>query len=233
MEQEKIFLVEYAKNLFVEDNNNKCVGFVRHFDDTVLSVTGGLFELLGYKNSFDIVGLNLDDLFAKNSNYSYFDIATDHEKLKQGAGIVDIIIKLKSMGSLVLFSLIPIQYNNKYIGYYAVGRNTRIPSYMELMLLHTKKPKFIKKKELANIILNEKEKVILFLLISGFTQNEIAEYLGCSRGFVGKMIAKRICPKFGLVGSSTKLLVQQAILHGVLDSIPEEITQGFKAIHCA
>ena len=94
MEQEKIFLVEYAKNLFVEDSNNKCVGFVRHFDDTVLSVTGGLFELLGYKNSFDIVGLNLDDLFAKNSNYSYFDIATNHEKIKHSTNLCTYILKL-------------------------------------------------------------------------------------------------------------------------------------------
>jgi hypothetical protein len=230
MEQEKIFLVEYTKNLFAENSN--CISFVRHVDGEVLYVSDKLSDLLNYnKENFDTIELDLDNLFAENSNYNYSDIKKDQERLKQGVEIVDIVITLKSISNLLLLSLIPIQYQGKYIGYYAVARNVHIPSYMELILFHTKNPKFRKIDKRSSIALSEQEREILFLLISGFTQEEIAEYFECSRGFIGKLIAKKICPKFGIIGSSTKLLVGRTLLYGVLDTIiPERITNELNSI---
>ena len=46
---EKIFLVEYTKNLFAENSN--CISFVRHVDGEVLYVSDKLSDLLNYNQA--------------------------------------------------------------------------------------------------------------------------------------------------------------------------------------
>ncbi len=233
MEQEKSFLLDFAKNLFTNTDKTSNYGIVRHINGDIVLATQGLCELVGFSSPDEITHMNAELLFEETSNYTKQNLRINNEKLKNGSGIVDVLIKMNNSESLMLFSLIPINYTDgRCIGCYSVGRNTNFPSYKEMVLMHTKKIRSMDTKVLPKIELTEKERIILFLLIAGFTQEEVAEYLECSRGFIGKFIAQSMCPKFGLIGSSTKLLVQRAIYNGVLGEIPEEITSNLNAIYC-
>lgn len=233
MEHEKQFLLNFAQHLFAKTNSANNYAFVRHINGDIIIATQGLCDIVGIQSQNEVVNLQSLDFFERFSNYTRHDLEITNEKLQQGSGIVDVLIKLKNSDKLMLFSLIPINYvDGRCIGCYAVGRNANFPSYKELILIHTKNTTQIDTKELPEIELTDRDKVILFLLIAGFTQEEIADYMKCSRGFVGKYIAQSLCPKFGLIGSSTKLLVQRAIFNGVLNEIPEEITNELNAICC-
>lgn len=61
------------------------------------------------------------------------------------------------------------------------------------------------------IHLSNRQEEILFLIMIGFSQREIAVFLKISRGTVAKIIAQDICPKFKINGSSTKLLIEKAL----------------------
>ncbi len=61
-----------------------------------------------------------------------------------------------------------------------------------------------------DIHLSNRQEEILFLIMMGFSQREIATFLKISRGTVAKIIAQDICPKFNINGSSTRLLIEKA-----------------------
>ncbi|MFN8769695.1 MAG: sigma factor-like helix-turn-helix DNA-binding protein [Neisseriaceae bacterium] len=145
----------------------------------------------------------------------------------QGADIIDVIVKFKDIERLVLFSSIPIKLDNgKIVGVQVIGRFANLPSHMEIILKHSQ-PNALAITELPMTVeLNNREQMIVYLLIAGFTQEEIGKYLGYSRGHIAKIIATAICPKFGLKGSSTKRLIKLAVYHSVLNNkIPEDIAE--------
>lgn len=60
------------------------------------------------------------------------------------------------------------------------------------------------------IKLSKREHEILFILMAGISQYEAAQFLNITRGTVSKILTDKICPKFGVHGSNTKLLVEKA-----------------------
>ena len=70
------------------------------------------------------------------------------------------------------------------------------------------------------IQLTEKEELILFMLVGGYSQQEIGSFLNLSRSAILKTIAEQLCPKFGLEIVSTKLLIEKAIALGLANFIP-------------
>lgn len=73
------------------------------------------------------------------------------------------------------------------------------------------------------IFLTEIEETILFLLISNYSQQEIAQLLKYSRKKVVKIIAESLCSKFELPVLSTKLLINKAIAKGYSMIIPTKL----------
>ena len=126
----------------------------------------------------------------------------------------------------------PIHLNDgSLVGIHAIGRPFNLPSHMEILLKHSRISLQECRKLNQSVELSSKEQMILFLLIAGFTQEEVGEYLGYSRGHIAKTIATEICPKFGLHGSSTKMLVRLAVFNGVLShKIPEDIADDLEAL---
>ena len=58
--------------------------------------------------------------------------------------------------------------------------------------------------------LTPRQQEIVYLLANGLSQVAIASKLGLARGSVANTISEQICPKFGIAGSSTKLLFIKA-----------------------
>lgn len=232
MEKELLYLLEFSKNLYKGKNLDNCISFVRRLDGELVFVSPGLCRMLGYQSFEEILQKNFYVLLEQHSNYSKENMLITNDKLIQGCEIVDVVVKIKNSENLLLFSLMPIHLEDgTIVGVYAIGRYTNLPSHMEILLKHSKFATTIYDKVDMNIELSSRDQIIVFLLVAGFTQEEVAQYLGCSRGHIAKVIATEICPKFGLKGSSTKGLVKLAIQSGVLNSkIPEDIADKLKVL---
>ncbi len=76
-----------------------------------------------------------------------------------------------------------------------------------------------------SITLTEKEELILFMLIGGYSQQEIGEFLAVSRSYISKLISEGLCAKFGLTLVSTKLLIDKAISLGFANFIPNKFIE--------
>lgn len=75
---------------------------------------------------------------------------------------------------------------------------------------------------LTNIQLSEQEELVIFMLIGGYSQQEIADFMKISRGMVSKIIAEKLCVKFEMTIISTKLLIEKAVSCGFANIIPEK-----------
>jgi DNA-binding CsgD family transcriptional regulator len=87
-------------------------------------------------------------------------------------------------------------------------------------LLNNKK---VSENTISNIKLSRREEEVLFLLISGITQGQIAEILEIKRETVAAIIRNQLRVKFLLPLVNTKLLIETAIARGFPDSIPESL----------
>ncbi|HMT02967.1 MAG TPA: hypothetical protein PKD00_06605 [Burkholderiales bacterium] len=77
--------------------------------------------------------------------------------------------------------------------------------------------------DVAPIIpLTENEELILFMLIAGYSQQEIGVLLNYSRSYIVKIIAEGLCVKFGLPALSTKALIDKAVSMGYALFIPNK-----------
>ncbi|MBY0379038.1 MAG: hypothetical protein K2P99_01415, partial [Burkholderiales bacterium] len=197
-----------------------------------VSICDNLCRILGTNTPDEFAQKNIYELLLIHSNCSKDIILSHVGKLKQGADIVDFVVKFKENENLILFSLVPININDASLArIQAIGRPFNLPSHMEILLKHSRISLQGYRKLTQSIDLSSKEQMILFLLIAGFTQEEVGKYLGYSRGHIAKTIAVEICPKFGLCGSSTKMLVRLAVFNGVLShKIPEDIADELEAI---
>jgi hypothetical protein len=77
------------------------------------------------------------------------------------------------------------------------------------------------------INLADRQHEIVYLLANGFTQSEVAQILNISRGSVANIVSEQICPKFKIAGSSTKLLIDQAIALGLNKTMPSGLYKPF------
>jgi len=74
-----------------------------------------------------------------------------------------------------------------------------------------------------SIDLSIRQHEILFLLLVGMSQTEIALILGIKRGTVSTIIGSQLCPKFGIHGSNTKLLLHKAKELNIEDYVPPSL----------
>lgn len=72
--------------------------------------------------------------------------------------------------------------------------------------------------------LSDEESKVLSLLILGYSQAQIATALNRSRTYVAtKIIGEKLCPKFGVSGFSSRVLVDKAIAQGYANFIPKNL----------
>ncbi len=122
-----------------------------------------------------------------------------------------------------LVTYIPIYHTNKQvIGMQSFSVDSRFLSFQEHM--NFEKAEVVSHKDYqTEKSLTPRELEIMFLLANGVTQEQIAQILGISRGTVAAIIGNQLCVKFGIPGSSTKLLAQVAIKNGYYQYVPRTL----------
>lgn len=64
---------------------------------------------------------------------------------------------------------------------------------------------------------------ILYLLLQGIPQEYAAQILNIKRGTLARIVSENLCPKFGIHGSNTKLLIKKAQELGLQDYMPRSL----------
>lgn len=231
MENKLLNVLKRNKQLYSNGRLNNGFNFISHLNGELAFASERLCKKLGHPYYKEINCKKFGELLEKYSNYSQTTMLNNIQQLIEGADIIDVVVKFKNSQQLILFTLMAIKLDDgTMVGVQAFGRDIKLLSHMEIILNHSS-PKLSPPDDLpVGIDLNSREQMIVSLLIAGFTQVEIGEYLQCSRGHVAKLIATEICPKFGIKGSSTKRLVKLAIYHNVLNhKIPEDLADRLGA----
>lgn len=121
-----------------------------------------------------------------------------------------------------LVTLIPI-FNDagNVVAIQSIALNYRLSGYHEYIqnLLEQKKAQI----DTPQIKLSKREEEVLFLLIFGITQEQIAVILEVKRETVASIIRNQLRVKFSLSVASTKLVVETALSYGFPFAIPESL----------
>jgi hypothetical protein len=231
MENKLLNVLKQNKHLYSGGRLNSGFNFISHLNGELAFASERLCKKLGYMSYKEMNYKKFGDLLEKYSNYSKAIMLNNIQQLIEGAEIIDVVVKFKNSQQLILFTLMAIKLNDgTIVGVQTFGRDIKLLSHMEIILNHSASKPSPPDELPVDIDLNSREQMIISLLIAGFTQVEIGEYLQCSRGHVAKLIATEICPKFGIKGSSTKRLVKMAIYHNVLNNkIPEDLADRLGA----
>jgi hypothetical protein len=123
-------------------------------------------------------------------------------------------------------------FQGKVIGKKETDVPLQLVSHRDLVEKHFKRynVELVALENITGLIsLNEKEEVVLFMLIGGYSQLEIGDLLGVSRSYVLKIISENLCVKFGLTIASTKLLIEKAIMLGFANFIPSKFLSTLNA----
>ncbi len=121
-----------------------------------------------------------------------------------------------------LMTFIPIfDDNGNVVAIQSIALNYRLAGYHEYIqniLEQQKEPM-----DTLHVKLSKREEEVLFLLICGITQEQIADILEVKRETVASIIRNQLRIKFALPMASTKLVVETALSHGFPFSIPESL----------
>ncbi|MBX9865600.1 MAG: LuxR C-terminal-related transcriptional regulator [Burkholderiales bacterium] len=122
-----------------------------------------------------------------------------------------------------LITFLPIfNPQGRVVALQSIAFNYRIAGYNEYIqnLLNQKKSTAI---DIPELKLSKREEEVLFLLICGITQEQIAEMLEVKRETVAAIIRNQLCIKFSLSIVNTKLLIATALTYGFPFGIPESL----------
>lgn len=85
-------------------------------------------------------------------------------------------------------------------------------------------PKILaRKSQPLTIKLTSRQHEILYLLLIGMSQTEVAFTLGIKRGTVSAIISNSLCPKFNIHGTNTTLLLNKARKMHIHDGMPASL----------
>jgi hypothetical protein len=121
-----------------------------------------------------------------------------------------------------LMTLIPVfNETGHVVAIQSLALNYRLAGYHEYIqnLLEQKKAQV----DTPQIKLSKREEEVLFLLICGITQEQIAVILEVKRETVASIIRNQLRVKFSLSVAGTKLVVETALSYGFPFSIPESL----------
>lgn len=175
----------------------------------IIFATNKVAKSFGFNNWLQIKDKKLIELSTKNEEL-FKEIEHIRELVINKQQVIDYLYFAESSKSfeVQLVSHVPIfMPDGEVVGSSSTSRRFWLfnPKYL-FNRLH-KKPLIIEKND---IHLSNRQEEILFLIMMGFSQREIAVFLKISRGTVAKIIAQDICPKFKIDGASTKLLIEKA-----------------------
>lgn len=185
---------------------------------------------IGYDDHNELIGKNIQDVMGGVTKGYQNDVFPKVNHAVGQGHMVDLIDDYSGDDGISLVSLQPLcMPDGKVAAIYGVRRPVQLPSWRELIISHMRKFDTSLAIVGTSILfdLSYNAELILFFLINGFVQEEIAKFLNVSRGYVAKIIANELCPKFNIDGCSTKLLVDKAIDLGLSSYVPSTIINDF------
>ena len=174
----------------------------------------------------EIIGKSIDNIIIWSDKFKRSEQKLDDLAFKYPERIHSIVdtIDLKSgMEVPFIAQHTAIKYKNQPVAieikYSILNQELNIRKYKKLLLSQSlASSKF----DLNLGDLNQREQVIVYLLLLRKTQQEIAALCNLSRARIAQIIA-RICEKCNISGVSAKVLVDCAISHKIHEKIPHEL----------
>ena len=109
--------------------------------------------------------------------------------------------------------------------YCLYGKNEYFANIRQLA--HSNERMQSKNVQVANLKFSKRQLEIIYLLCQGLSQSEAAQIMHISRGTIANIVSEKICPKFNLPGSFTKLLVEKAKQLGLDKYMPPTLFKPF------
>jgi hypothetical protein len=230
-----VSLDEYINNFIVPvfsgSVNSSIAWHIRKLNGDIVLCSQWYAKRVGYESYEDLVGKNIRDV-ANGILGSYNENILPKINAAMALGhVVDLIDDYAAGADGVsMISLQPLfMPDHTVAAIYGVRRPVQLPSWRELILSHIHKTDsgmaIVGSSLLFDLSYNAE--LILFFLLNGFVQEEIARFLNVSRGYVAKLIASELCPKFDIEGCSTKLLVEKALDLGLASYVPRAVISDF------
>ena len=175
----------------------------------IISLTNALSELI----YFSTANTNIHQLLLNSSNYNDECRVNVTKLINKQAPAISILLKFNQLTTLAILSITRLELPEPVL--YGIITPVKLPLYSQLLFRPSTNTLIVKHKypqvKLPMYKLNDKEQAVVYLMCIGLTQREIAEFLGFTRGYIATLIAYGICPKFGLVNSSSHRVVASAL----------------------
>ena len=224
----KVEQVKFLENVvfprFYQQDTKYCFNAVHNIDGRVLAAHDYFANYLGLKNKEQLINQLPNELgFTKNLNCLFW------EKFNTGIhkSQADLFSLIKTRDGLLCSSCAkPIK--DRLGNVFAFQTYTEnVNGDLNYSIVHKNCKRFMIDDFILNNVFDfkfdDRDSVILCMLINGFTQNQIADYYDCSRSLIQKRISESLCIKFGLWSGSARILVEKAIEFGYAHYIPREL----------
>jgi hypothetical protein len=199
--------------LLLVDNTNK-----------VLFATDLYAKFCGYTKGQDMKGLALSSLkcFSDEQLQVFMHRNRHVRKTKTSVEYLDTFANGIIWNTTVTPLISP---DGEYLGYECLAREIDLDIYMDIFVsLHKQFPSVAgyNLRTKIDVSLTELQHQVLFLLIIGKSQYDIASLLNKSRNTIKSIITDGLYPKFAVEGS-TETLIKRAISMGMHRSIPKSL----------
>lgn len=220
------FLEKYIIPTYLGFVYSDCLFALQDLNETLILASNKYAKTIGFKDFIEAYlkkpGIDYKRLYGDEHHYEL-----QKKFLIKYKKPIDYLHTTTIDNNIHLCSVEPILNNDgEIIAKKEISRPINLLSHREIIERHFKKnPSKIltTNKILDTINLTEREEIILFMLISGYSQDEIANFLHCSRSQIAKIIVRNLCFKFGITALSTKGLIEKAIAMGYSMIIPSSI----------
>jgi len=125
-----------------------------------------------------------------------------------------------------LVTYVPIQHpSGEVVAIQSFAIQSRFFSHQDYLKVITDEKTHERYLNSEKLTLREHE--IMFLLANGVNQEQCSQILKITRSTIGNIIANQLCPKFGILGSNTKLLAQVALQHEFHQLVPSSLYRPY------
>ncbi|MFN7095436.1 MAG: helix-turn-helix transcriptional regulator [Burkholderiales bacterium] len=201
---------------------------VLNIDFELIYSSKAFCQLLGMPDNYNYFGKRMEEVNARMSQIigGLNKIFTQIIETRTQLDYFIIFDFIESKPELLSVTGKPIYYpNQEILGIKIIRYKTTLLNHRKLLDQVFYTSKSTPSRAPASIFdkFTDRETNILFLLVTGYTQTEIGEILNLPRGTVGRIINTSLVEKLGVLGTSSKVLVEKAISLGFGSHIPKSL----------
>ncbi len=241
------YLNDVIVNNFRPLINQNIYSAIKDTNGCILCSTNILAQSAGFDKWEEVIGMSYNSTYTKiirakmgvtNSQIidqiqDYFNLLYKLELLVVKEKVVVSFIEMipyRSIYESYLCTLIPLFNPNEEVIaiqlYYSTHKLFGINDYFEQFnTIDNNKLIKLTEAEINEVlqIFAPRELEIAYLLTIGFSQYQIADILQIGRGTIAKVISDQICPKLGIIGSSTRQVIEKIREMNCFQSPPKSL----------